>query len=300
MATSPIDQFGKPTGFGQGSPFTQTPKPAQGAVSETTGPNLPARQPAPAGTPSTSVCKQFCSGQIQFFRDPGCDCSQFAAEPIAQTPQGVPQAVSDTQQAAPPPATGGFNFQVPKGPSTAAPPAFVPGEFEVPEQRQATSDLISRLLSEEALSPSVVAQLKESQKSTILGGAQQLRQQFLQDAASRGVSRGGRAGAGVRDIAFRSLGDVSKSFRDIDIERARSGRADQLAAVQASRGFQQDLLNEFLRKEELKFAGSESALQRFLSTEGLGLDFAALGLQERQFLTDADLRKIELQDRLTR
>lgn len=396
VTTAPVDQFGKPTGFGQGSPFTQTPKP-RAAVPETAGSPTPAKVTGSTGTPSTSICKQFCSGQIQFFRDPGCDCSQFAAEPIAQTPQGVPQPTTEQQQASPPPATGGFQFQVPKGPSAPAPPTFVPGqapaafvpgsapaafipgsaptpgqapttiptltpgaistaplptfrptpspqpsglpssfdpssqpnipiptfrpgtqlptfdrvpsEFEIPQQRAATSALLERILSEESLSPAVLAQLKESQKGTILSGAEQLRQQFLSDAARRGVSGGGAAGVGLRDIDFRSLGDISKSFRDIDIAGAATNRADQLSALQASRGFQQDLLQEFLAKEDVASRGAEARFASEVAAKRFGAEEAFKGFESereagteafQRFLAGEDIKRTSSQDAIQR
>lgn len=153
-----------------------------------------------------------------------------------------------------------------------------------------TSDLIQRLLSSEgSMNPAVVAQMKEAQKGSALEMADQLKQQYNTDAASRGVAGGGANLARLGGVDASTMGNISKGYRDTDIAAATTNRADQLNALGASTGFQNQLLNQYLGQnaqnlnvqtanagEQQKQFQSEQAkaadeYQRYLSEEQLGL-----------------------------
>ncbi len=125
--------------------------------------------------------------------------------------------------------------------------------YQVPEQRAATGELVNKLLSTTSLDDATVAKMKEAQKSTILQGANQLKQQQEQNAANRGVSMGGNLQAQNAATDYQALGDLSKSYRDTAIAKSAQDRIDQLNAVNASEGYQQQLLGEYLGLDQNKF-----------------------------------------------
>lgn len=164
-----------------------------------------------------------------------------------------------------------------------------PADFTSPLTNP-TSDLIQRLLSSEgSLNPAVVAQMKEAQKGTALSMADQLKQQANVNAATRGVSGGGGLQSSIDDINARAVGDISAGYRGTDIAAAQTNRQDQLNAISASTGFQNQLLNQYLGQgaqnlnygqannaERYKGFQSEQAksadeFQRYLSSNQLGL-----------------------------
>lgn len=176
--------------------------------------------------------------------------------------------------------------------------------FQSIPQKQQTSDLLTKMLSEGSLSDSVVAQMKEGQKSGILDRADQLKQQLLQGAASRGVVGGGETGLGLANLGQASLSDISKSYRDIDIQRALTQRGEQERAVGLSNQLQQQALSEYLGMNQLGLSREQSqagegykvyqsqadkekeAFARFLGIEDIGLRREQAQAGENQFLAN--------------
>lgn len=192
-------------------------------------------------------------------------------------------------------------------------PTFTPEQYDVPDELRGEMEaLLLRMLRDPALSDDVTAQMKERQKSGLLTMEDQLRQMLTQDAASRGVAGGGNLEGLLADTMGRTRGDISKAYRDIDIERALTERSDQEKAVLAAQNWQQQLLNEFLALENERFRGftterdaqdetfdrwlSEEELQRgaasdrfanWLGTQNLGL--SASDLAGRQWATEQNV-----------
>lgn len=202
----------------------------------------------------------------------------------------------------------GGGYSGPTAPTTPPPDAYTPNKFTGPSLptytaqqftkpdpftnavQAPTQELIQRLLaSEGSLSPDIVAKMKEGQKSTELSMADQLKQQYTSDAASRGVSGGGALGARIGGIDAASLGDISKGYRDTDIAAATTNRADQLNALGAAGTFSNNLLSQYLgtnaqrlateqaqageqgKQFQSEQAKSADDFQRYLATEQLGL-----------------------------
>lgn len=150
-------------------------------------------------------------------------------------------------------------------------------------QRAKASGLIDKFLGETSMNPAVVAQMKEGQKGSILSMAQQAKQGAAQDAARRGV-----APRGVSGIDSKAIGDISKSYRDIDIAKAVQDRTDERDAVGMASAFRKGNLDEFLAGEALGMDRNRfNADERFRGygaardTENFNADQGFRGYQSR-------------------
>lgn len=178
----------------------------------------------------------------------------------------------------------------------SAPPDYNPYDYaphnpyEAPGYRDAQDEIIRRILeSGGSMNPTVVAQIKEGQKDTVLDMQSQLTQQLTQDAARRGVAGGGSFQGTLRDVGLAGIGDISRSYRDTDINAVKTNRQDELDAIDAANGTDRLRFDEYLGEEGLKFdreraqAGegqfahdaatkkSGEEFNRYLATQGLKL-----------------------------
>jgi len=205
---------------------------------------------------------------------------------------------------APPPSYSGWNYS-PVQPFAGSPmPTYQAqeeqfGTYSRPGTSAATEGVLGRILSNPAADASI--QQKAAQKESILTMADQLRQQALQDAARRGVGGGGNLSARLGDLGSATLGDISRAYRDIDINQAAKARRDELDALSAGMAFDRSRLDEFLgtsdldlrqrgyNRDDRRFAfGSEAdanreAYNRYLSGESLGFERERAQADEGRF-----------------
>jgi hypothetical protein len=198
-------------------------------------------------------------------------------------------------------------------------PTYTPAQFApIPNYnpsnlRPTTENLIQQMLTTTSFSPEVVARMKESSKDTQLGMAEQLKQQFQQNAASRGAY--GSLPTNLANVDMATLSNLSGAYRGIETQKALQDRTDQLAAIQTSDAYQQQLLDEFLQTQSLKLTGeqaqagekykgyqsqqtafedqqqqealkvqaSQNAIARWLQAQGIDLSLLGLGENARQF-----------------
>jgi hypothetical protein len=202
---------------------------------------------------------------------------------------------------------------------------YNPTQFRQPTQYQAdptqsqTGNLIAQLLANPAMSPAVVAQMKAGQQDTITSAAQAARQNILQSAAQRGTTMGGNTGAQLGGVDMATLGDLSKAYRDIDVNAAQTNFGNSLGAIGASGQFQsqlldqylkqagvnlnvdqaqagenqfaanfgrqqgQDKLNNYLADQGFKMNANQQAFMQWLQTQGLSLSKEQLAEAARQF-----------------
>jgi hypothetical protein len=143
-------------------------------------------------------------------------------------------------------------------------PTYSPYQFSDPTAftnavQTPTQDLIMQLLeSEGSMNPAVVAQMKEGQKESALSMADQLKQSTMQNASTRGVSRGGNTGAMLGDIDAETVGRISKGYRDTDIAAAQTNWQDKLGALAASGQFTNQIMSQWLADNQMQF-GVEQA-----------------------------------------
>lgn len=175
-------------------------------------------------------------------------------------------------------------------------PAFNPGPTQ-----GLTGNVIQQLLTSTSLSPDVVAKMKEAQKNTLLSGADQLKQQIAQSAASRGVGQGGSAAAAGANVDLKTLGDISSAYGNIDIQKAIQDQTDKLNAVGAAGGYENQLLQEWLQQAGLNLStqsaqagqnlaasqqnlsAEEAKFNNWLQSQGINLSYAQLVEAMRQF-----------------
>ena len=152
---------------------------------------------------------------------------------------------------------------------------FTPGELErflAPDNRglqDKSLDRVSGLIDTPVLGPQVISQIKEQQKEDILSLGEQIAQQVQQRGASRNVSQGGAIQRTLADLSTEQAGDITRSFRDVDIAAADRNRASILEALVLSEqliggqfgrglsGFQTNLSRD-ISQEQLKQAGIKS------------------------------------------
>lgn len=156
------------------------------------------------------------------------------------------------------------NFQLAPAP-TINPTSYTPTQFSKPAPFNAgplqgqTQDLIAKLLSSGgSMGPDVVAKMRAGQQDTITAAADAARQNILQSAAMRGTSPGGTTGANLAGVDMTQLGQLSKAYRDIDVNAAQTNFNDQLSAIGASDAFQSQLLDQYLKQAGLNLSTEQS------------------------------------------
>jgi hypothetical protein len=104
-----------------------------------------------------------------------------------------------------------------------------------PRITSAHNDLMLKALQNpESMSPQVVAAMKEEQKEAALGMRQQLMGQNAQSAISRGTFGGWYMGSRNRDVTDLAISDMTRAYRDIDINAAKTNFADRLSTLGAA------------------------------------------------------------------
>lgn len=148
-----------------------------------------------------------------------------------------------------PPASSVYKFS----PFTGGPsPTYDPYKFSISNPYQQgseaplTLDLVKKLLTTTSLSPEVVAQMKEGSKDTLQSGLDQLKTQYTQDAASRGMFGSGALSSTLSGLDANMLSSLSSNYRNIDINKATQDRIDQQNAVAAANQYEQELLSQYL------------------------------------------------------
>lgn len=120
--------------------------------------------------------------------------------------------------------------------------------------------------------------LKEASKETTLSTSDQLRQQILQDSARRGLGglNSGMTDSALGDARNATLSDLSKGYRDIDIQKAGQDRTDEM-----------NVLNQYLNGQNQEFG--QYAAQQGINQGANNQNFQAwlagsnLNSQDRQF-----------------
>lgn len=160
------------------------------------------------------------------------------------------------------------------------------------------------LLQNPTYSDQVLSQMKENQKDTILSLGQQLAQDVAQRAAAQGTFGGGLYGQNLRDIQLGQAGDLTKAYRELDVQAAEENRAARERAMTLSEDFQRGQLDRSILGYETGLEGllaqaRERALQ--VATEGDAARFARegeqLNAQELRALYDSYLNAADWQRR---
>lgn len=160
----------------------------------------------------------------------------------------------------------------------------------------ASQSLLAQLLQNpESLNPEVVAQMKEAQKDTNVSLADQLRQQTGNQFAARGLSGGGGQLGALNQIGEASMSDLLKSYRDIDIEAARTNTADRRAALDTANQSLTGATNRATSNYASRLAGqgAQEDANQFAST--FGLDVGRQNLDAYRTLNDYIMDRYQTQ-----
>lgn len=184
-------------------------------------------------------------------------------------------------------------YVVPKVPNipipTYAPFLFQPLKTYAPNTGIRTSEeqLLQKMLDSPGMSDTVVSQMKEKQKGTLLDMQNQAQTEARGNAARRNAFGG--LDTRLSDIQQDTIGAISGNYRDIDIAKVIQDRDDQEAALAAANAFNTQRLGEYLNLEDLNLKhqgmqadenyrgyGSEASKStelfgRWLSEQGLRL-----------------------------
>lgn len=157
----------------------------------------------------------------------------------------------------------------------AQPTSAVPSGIATAEQ-----NLIQNLLNNPySLSPEVIAQIKGRFQDQNALGQDQLEQQIMQNAASRGMVGSGATDASLRRAQSDAYSALLGNNREVDIAAATQRTQDILNALGAS--------NQYIgREQDLALAYSDQNLRRMLGLEGFAVDREGMALQRA--LADAN------------
>lgn len=258
-------------------------------------PRAPDAPPPPAADGSPPVPQSPVSGTGKIPEAPPAA----PQAPPSLTPQ-VPQAVSgnrniDMSKVTDMPTYQAAQFQNTLANAAPAPDAYGGSQisqFQAPDQSAMNaqqSNLLNSVMSNpETMGVQQVAQMKEQQKEQALLMAQQNKGQYAQSAVARGVLGSGQADAFRGMTDNNATNQVLTGNRDIDMYAARTNRADQLAALQASSAIGQDQLGRATQGYGATLSGqtakaadtqaaSQSAMQRWLAGDTSALSHAQFG-----------------------
>jgi hypothetical protein len=157
-------------------------------------------------------------------------------------------------------------------------------QYQNPFQQQQQQLMQQILGSGGSMNQQVQDSMFEQQKEQALALQKQLGMAGSQGVASRGFGPKGGAAAGMQGQLNNALAQqLMGGRRDIATQAAQVNRADQLAALGASQGLDQQGYQQFM-------GDRNSQLQEWLAQRGNQLDTRRQSAQEEQFRRDLELR----------
>ncbi len=120
------------------------------------------------------------------------------------------------------------------------------------------NNLLQQLLSNPALSPQVIEQIKARQRESAMAMGQQDQQMASQNAAARGTNLDSQYTNTQQDIQNNVRNNILGNYRDIDIAAAQSARGDQLAALQAAEQVMSGQLGRNTQQYAMGMAGQQA------------------------------------------
>lgn len=245
-------------------------------------------------------------------------------QPTQFTPQAMTPRPMDTVyqgydfgpvQQAPQYRAGQFQGQMPTyGGSTF-------GQFTGPQNQQVEqagqAGILGLLQNPNVLSPEQINQLKASQQEAVNEKVRQAQAQLESSIASRGLSgSGGAAAAGQRRVGEAGLSELTKGFREIDLQAAQLNDQGRRSALDLASGYLSGQMNRATQGYGAQLAGQEAqaqdsraqnasaqnasqfGLQAFGANEGARQAEAQMGLAGQQFTFNQLLaRAADAQDR---
>ena len=154
------------------------------------------------------------------------------------------------------------------------------GQFSPLDQsglNQVQRTTVQQMLENPTLSDQVLAQMREQHKDTVLSMGEQLGQQAAQRAAAQGTFGGGQYGSSLGDIQRSMAGDITKGYRDLNVQAADINRQARERAL----GLSEDVLGG---QTSRGIAGYQTALAGQMAQEGL-YQQAAESLRNAQVLS---------------
>ena len=110
-------------------------------------------------------------------------------------------------------------------------------QFQQPNQsnlNQLQQTTVQQMLENPTLSDQVLSQMREQHKDTVLSLGEQLGQLAAQRAAAQGTFGGGTYGSSLGDIQRSMAGDITKGYRDLNVQAADINRQARERALTAS------------------------------------------------------------------